>query len=231
VTLASRRAETLAAATAALAAPLAAGGGALTTAAVDANDASAVEAVCAAAAERAGGDVAGLAYAAGSIPLASMRAAKPADVLAAFTLNALAPWVALRALAPALAAGASADAAGGAAVLFSSVAASNGFPNHTAIAMAKAAVEGLTVAAAAELAPRVRVNAIAPSLTVTPLAARLTGSAAAAAAMAAAHPLPRLGRAEEMAALAEVLLGEEAAGWMTGQILHPDGGRSALRLK
>ena len=97
--------------------------------------------------------------------------------------------------------------------------------------MAKAAVEGLTVSAAAELAPKVRVNAIAPSLTATPLAARLTGSAAAAAAMAAAHPLPRLGRAEEMAALAEVLLGEDAAGWITGQVLHADGGRSALRLK
>ena len=100
VTLASRRAESLASAAAALAAPLASGGGALTTAAVDASDAAAVEAVCAAAVERAGGDIAGLCFAAGSIPLASLRAAKPADVLAAFTLNAPAPAQRRRAVRP-----------------------------------------------------------------------------------------------------------------------------------
>lgn len=115
-------------------------------------------------------------------------------------------------------------------VLFSSVAARAGFPNHAAIAAAKAAVEGLTVALVAELAPHVRVNCIAPSLTRTPLAEPLTRNAAMAEAIARQHPIPRLGEPEDAAALADFLLSAQA-GWITGQVFGVDGGRSSLRGK
>ncbi|MFN5792206.1 MAG: SDR family NAD(P)-dependent oxidoreductase, partial [Burkholderiales bacterium] len=83
---------------------------------------------------------------------------------------------------------------------------------------------------AAELAPRVRVNVIAPSLTDTPLAKSLTQNPKIAQTIADLHPLPRLGDANEMAALAEFLLLQHA-GWMTGQVLHVDGGRSTIERK
>jgi NAD(P)-dependent dehydrogenase (short-subunit alcohol dehydrogenase family) len=91
-------------------------------------------------------------------------------------------------------------------------------------------VEGLTLALAAELAPRIRVNCIAPSLTRTPLAKALTGNEQMAAAIAQMHAIPRLGEAEDSAGLAAFLISEEA-GWMTGQVIGVDGGRSTLRTK
>jgi NAD(P)-dependent dehydrogenase (short-subunit alcohol dehydrogenase family) len=118
----------------------------------------------------------------------------------------------------------------GSVVLFSSIAASQGFGMHASIGMAKAAVSGLTLSLAAELAPAVRVNAIAPSLTQTPLSKNLWQNEAMAQSIAALHPIPRLGSADDMAALAAFLLSPEAA-WITGQILGVDGGRSSLRVK
>jgi NAD(P)-dependent dehydrogenase (short-subunit alcohol dehydrogenase family) len=91
-------------------------------------------------------------------------------------------------------------------------------------------VEGLTRALAAEWAGKIRVNAIAPSLTDTPLASSLTQSESMAKTIAALHPIPRLGRAEDMAALAQFLLSSDS-GWITGQVLHVDGGRTHLRVK
>jgi NAD(P)-dependent dehydrogenase (short-subunit alcohol dehydrogenase family) len=93
--------------------------------------------------------------------------------------------------------------------------------------MAKGAVEGLTLALAAELAPKVRVNAIAPSLTRTPLAQSLVGSEAVANGIAQMHALPRLGIATDVASLAAFLIAD--APWITGQIIGVDGGRSTLR--
>jgi NAD(P)-dependent dehydrogenase (short-subunit alcohol dehydrogenase family) len=120
-------------------------------------------------------------------------------------------------------------AANGSVVLFSSIAATQGFSNHVAIGAAKAAVEGLVRSLAAELAPAVRINAIAPSLTSTPLAQSMTRNAAMADGIAALHPIPRLGSADEMAALAQFLLSADA-GWISGQIIAVDGGRSSLRV-
>lgn len=113
-------------------------------------------------------------------------------------------------------------------VLFSTVAAQTGMPFHSSIAAAKGAVEGLTRALAAELAPTVRVNAIAPSLTDTPLAAGLLSSDEKRQNAATRHPLRRIGTPDDMAEAAFFLL-QESSGFMTGQILHIDGGLSALR--
>ena len=115
-------------------------------------------------------------------------------------------------------------------LLFSTVAATQGFSAHASVSMAKGAVEGLVLALGAELAPRIRVNAIAPSLTRTPLASPLTGNDSMAAAIAQMHALARLGEPEDMAPLAALLL-SPSSGWITGQVIGVDGGRSTLRTK
>ena len=141
--------------------------------------------------------------------------------------------MAVQAAAPALVAGGKGASGGGAppgVVLFSSIAARAGFPNHAAIAAAKAGVEGLALSLAAELAPAVRVNCVAPSLTRTRIAEPLTKSPQMADAIAKLHPLPRLGEGDDPAALADFLL-SDAAGWITGQVVGVDGGRSTVRSK
>lgn len=115
-------------------------------------------------------------------------------------------------------------------VLFSSVAAQQGFSLHASIGMAKGAIVGLTLSLAAELAPKVRVNAIAPSLTRTPLAESVLGSEQMAAAIAGLHAMQRLGVPNDVAALTAFLLSEDAD-WITGQVIGVDGGRSTLRTK
>jgi NAD(P)-dependent dehydrogenase (short-subunit alcohol dehydrogenase family) len=96
--------------------------------------------------------------------------------------------------------------------------------------MAKGAVDGLTLSLAAELAPKIRVNAIAPSLTRTRLSEGILSSEKVAEAIATMHALERVGKPEDIAALASFLLSEQAD-WMTGQIISVDGGRSTLRVK
>jgi len=169
----------------------------------------------------AGPAIAGLAFCVGSIVVKPLSRSSAEDMLAAYRLNVVAPMIALRECAASLA------AAEGSAVLFSSVAAGLGFPGHAVIGTVKAAVEGLTLAVAAELAPKVRVNCIAPSLLDTKMAAPLTGNDNLAKGIAKLHPMKRLGRAEDAAALAAFLL-SPAAGWITGQIIGVDGGRGRL---
>ena len=164
----------------------------------------------------------GLAYCVGSISIAPLRRATEAAFADAFRLNAVGAALAVAAAADALKVG------GGSVVLFSSVAARAGFANHVVISAAKAAVEGLTVALAAELAPAVRVNAIAPSLTRSGIAAPLLANEQMARAIAQTHHIPRLGEPEDAAALAAFLLGPDS-GWITGQVFGVDGGRSTLR--
>ncbi len=188
--------------------------------AADVTDEAALRAAVAAA----GPELAGLAFCVGSIVLKPLARATAGDFATAFALNVTAAAMAVQAAAPALAAGR------GSVVLFSSVAARAGFANHAVIGSVKAAVEGLTVALGAELAPTVRVNCIAPSLTRTRIAEPLTRNPQMAEAIAKQHPIPRLGEAEDVAALADFLL-SEAAGWITGQVIGVDGGRGSLRGK
>ena len=168
----------------------------------------------------------GLIYAVGTINLKLLARLDAADFLRDFTINAL--WAAQ--CVQAALAGLQNSAGSPGIVLFSTVAVAQGFPAHASVAMAKGAVEGLTLALAAELAPKIRVNCIAPSLTRTNLAARLLASAPMATAIGDMHALKRLGTGEDIAPLA-VLLASEAGSWMTGQIIGVDGGRSSVRTK
>tara|TARA_B110000503_G_scaffold143775_1_gene248419 strand:- start:327 stop:1016 length:690 start_codon:yes stop_codon:yes gene_type:complete len=113
-------------------------------------------------------------------------------------------------------------------VLFSTVAVQTGLSFHTSVASAKGAIEGLGKALAAELAPTIRVNVIAPSLTDTPLAERLLSSDDKKKANADRHPLKSIGTAEDMANAARFLLGDDSR-WITGQVISVDGGMGSLR--
>jgi NAD(P)-dependent dehydrogenase (short-subunit alcohol dehydrogenase family) len=113
-------------------------------------------------------------------------------------------------------------------VLFSTVAVQSGFNFHTQVSASKGAIEGLTRALAAELAPGIRVNCIAPSLTDTPLAGKLLNSDEKKEANAQRHPLKRIGTPSDIASMAAFLL-SGASSWMTGQVLHVDGGMSSIR--
>jgi NAD(P)-dependent dehydrogenase (short-subunit alcohol dehydrogenase family) len=114
-------------------------------------------------------------------------------------------------------------------VLFSTVAVQTGFNFHSLVSASKGAIEGLTKALAAEFAPKVRINCIAPSITDTPLAGNLLNTPEKKEANAQRHPMKRVGEANDIAQVAAFLLSEKAS-WITGQIFHVDGGMSALKV-
>ncbi|WP_345786124.1 SDR family oxidoreductase [Rubellicoccus peritrichatus] len=173
-----------------------------------------------------GDSLQGLVYAAGTINLGGLARLGEADFLNDFRVNAMGAALAVKSVLPAL----KKSSNPASVVLFSSVAALQGFTFHSSISMAKGAVNGLTLSLAAELAPKIRVNAIAPSLTDTPLAAGILSNEKIAAGIAGLHALPRVGSAEEVAKLATFLLSPNSD-WITGQIISVDGGRSTLRTK
>ncbi len=118
---------------------------------------------------------------------------------------------------------------GGSIVLFSTVAAKLGMGMHSSVSVAKSAVEGLTKSLAAELAPfNVRVNAVAPSLTDTPMAQFLLADDTKREAANKRHPLSRFGSPQDIAGMAAYLLSDQA-GWITGQIIGVDGGMGSLK--
>ncbi|SHJ70546.1 NAD(P)-dependent dehydrogenase, short-chain alcohol dehydrogenase family [Pseudozobellia thermophila] len=117
--------------------------------------------------------------------------------------------------------------AGASLVLFSSVAAGTGMAYHTSISAAKGAIEGFARAFAAEYAPKLRINVIAPSLVDTPLAKRLLNNDRKREDMASRHPLKKIGSPEDIAHMAQFLLSDDSR-WITGQVLAVDGGLSTL---
>lgn len=165
----------------------------------------------------------GLVYCPGTIRLQPFDRLPEAAYREDFELNLLGAVRAIKAALPALK---SADRAS--VVLFSTVAVSTGLPMHASIAAAKGAVEGLTRSLAAEFAPRIRFNAVAPSLTETPLASGLLKTERLQAAAADRHPLGRFGQPEDVAAAARYLLSDDSA-WVTGHVLPVDGGMSTVR--
>lgn len=166
----------------------------------------------------------GLVYTPGSINLKPFARLTTADFLRDMEINLLGAVHTIQRFLPLLK-----KTKGSGIVLFSSVAATTGFPFHTSIAAAKGAVEGFTKALAADLAPSVRVNCIAPGLTNTPLAAQLLNTPEKTEASAQRYPLKRIGSATDMAQAAVFLLSESSA-WMTGQVLHVDGGVSTVKI-
>ncbi len=114
-------------------------------------------------------------------------------------------------------------------VFFSTVAVGTGMPFHTSVASAKGAIEGFAKSMAAEYAPKIRINVVAPSLVDTPLAKRLLSNDKKVEMMSQRHPLKRVGKPEDIANIALFLLGEESS-WMTGQIVGVDGGMSTLNI-
>lgn len=165
----------------------------------------------------------GLVYCPGSINLKPFRSLKPDHFREDFEINFMGAVKVLQATQKALQAG------NGSVVLFSTVAVTQGMPYHASVAAAKGAIEGLTRSLAAEWAPKIRVNCIAPSLTDTPMAARLLSSPEKREASADRHPLKAVGKAEDVAAMAAFLLSDSAS-WMSGQIIGMDGGMSSLKV-
>ena len=165
----------------------------------------------------------GLVYCPGSINLKPVRGLKQEEVLEDFRINALGALKVVQQVLARLKK--SKDAS---VVFFSTVAVAQGMPYHVSVSMAKGAVEGLSRSLAAELAPGVRVNTIAPSLTDTPMAARLLSSDERREASAQRHPMKRVGSPSDIASMAAFLLSNEAS-WITGQILHVDGGIGAIK--
>jgi 3-oxoacyl-[acyl-carrier protein] reductase len=166
----------------------------------------------------------GLAYLPGTINLKPFHRFKDEEFIADFKLNTVYAAKCIRELLTPL------KAAGNSSiVLFSTVAVQQGMPFHASVAMAKGALEGLTRSLAAELAPKIRVNTIAPSITDTPLASKILSNDDKKKASGDRHPLKRIGEATDIAKAAAYLLSNDSS-WITGQILSVDGGMSTLRI-
>jgi 3-oxoacyl-[acyl-carrier protein] reductase len=166
----------------------------------------------------------GIVYCPGTIQLKPFHRITDEEFLHELQVNALGAARLLRHFLPALK-----KAGNASAVLFSTVAVQTGMPFHASIAMAKGAVEGLVRSLAAEWAPFIRVNALAPSLTQTPLAEKLTSTPEKIEASNKRHPLGRIGQPSDLAEAACFLLYDTSA-WMTGQVMHVDGGMGNLKL-
>jgi 3-oxoacyl-[acyl-carrier protein] reductase len=169
------------------------------------------------------GSLAGLVYCPGSINLKPFSSLKSEDFRNDLDLNLIGAVRCLQHFQSNLQASDSASV-----VLFSSVAVQTGLAYHATVSASKGAVEGLARALAAEWAPKIRVNAIAPSLTNTGLAERLLRDDSKKEAAAARHPLKRIGAPDDIAQMAVFLLSDKAS-WVTGQVLHVDGGISAIK--
>tara|TARA_B100001123_G_scaffold409611_1_gene503905 strand:- start:846 stop:1562 length:717 start_codon:yes stop_codon:yes gene_type:complete len=171
--------------------------------------------------ELASTEIAGIAYCIGSIDIKPFRQTQAKDFVSSYVLNLVSATDVIRIFHESL------KKNNGSIVLFSTVAAKKGFSNHSIISSAKAGIEGLTVALAAELAPNIRINCIAPSLTKSKMSNFLIKNKKNEDAIAKLHPLKRLGEGNDIASIAKFLLTEKSS-WITGQILGVDGGRSAV---
>lgn len=170
--------------------------------------------------------VQGAVYCPGTVNLKSFRALSEDDFRRDWEVNLLGAVRFLKRCQPKLA---GADGRPASVVLFSTVAVGQGMPMHSSVAAAKGAVEGLVRSLAAEWAPRIRVNAIAPALVDTPLVDTLLSTPEKREAMAKRYPLKRVGTASDAARLAGFLLGPDSD-WITGQVIGLDGGMSTLRV-
>ena len=167
------------------------------------------------------GEIGGLVYFPGSINLRPFSSLKLSDFENDYNINVLGLIKVLRHYHKQLAQDSS-------VVFISSVAASEGMPYHSSISMCKSAIEGLCRSLAAEWAPKVRVNCIAPSVVQTKLSARLFRTDAQVEQMNARHPLQKVGQPKNISDAISFLLSDKSS-WITGQTLHIDGGLSKLK--
>jgi 3-oxoacyl-[acyl-carrier protein] reductase len=164
----------------------------------------------------------GLVYCPGSINLRPFKGIKPEAFETDLQINFISLVKVIQSVLPNLLAAEQASI-----VTFSSVAASMGMPFHTSVSASKGAIEGFAKALAAEYAPKIRVNVIAPSLTDTPLADKFLNNETKQEKSAERHPLKRFGKPEDSAQMATFLLSDKSS-WISGQIFHVDGGMSTL---
>jgi 3-oxoacyl-[acyl-carrier protein] reductase len=165
-------------------------------------------------------ELSGIVYCPGSINLRPFKGLKPEAFEADFQINVMGFVKSLQTVLPKLTTNSS-------VVLYSTVAVKVGMPFHASVAASKGALEGLGKSLAAELAPKTRVNVIAPSITNTPLADRFLNNETKMEKSAQRHPLKRVGEADDIAAMTRFLLSDDSS-WMTGQIIGLDGGMSTL---
>lgn len=166
----------------------------------------------------------GLVYFPGTINLKPFHRLTEADFLNDYKINALGAVAFIQSYLSNLK-----NSSNTSIVLISSVAATTGMPFHSSISMAKAAIEGLTKALAAELSPNIRVNCIAPSLTNTPLGEKFLNTPEKIEASQKRNPLKKIGEPLDLANAIEFLLSEKSS-WVTGQIIAIDGGMSTLKI-
>lgn len=166
----------------------------------------------------------GLVYCPGAVNLKPFARIKTDDFLSDYQLQVIGAVKVIQACLPKLK-----NSSQASVVLFSTVAVQTGFNFHSLVSSSKGALEGLTRALAAEFAPKIRVNCIAPSITDTPLAAALLNTDEKKEANAQRHPLKKIGRPEDLANLASFLLSKKSS-WITGQVIHADGGMSNLKV-
>ena len=169
-------------------------------------------------------EVVGLAYCVGSINLKPLKITKEDDFIESFKLNTLGAINAIKLNLSSL------TKNNGSILLFSTIAVQQGFTNHSIVSASKGAIEGLTLSLAAEFAPKIRVNCIAPSLTDSKMSQKMVSNEAMRKAIENMHPIPKIGNGEDFADLSTFLLTKKN-NWITGQIFHIDGGRSTVRKK
>jgi len=166
----------------------------------------------------------GLVYCPGTINLRPFKGLKPEVFEQDFSINVMGAIKTIQSVLPQLQNGETMTSV----VFYSTVAVQTGMPFHASVAAAKGALEGLSRSLAAEFAPKIRFNVIAPSLVDTPLAAKFLNNDAKKSNASGRHPLQRVGRAAEIAALTKFLLSDHSS-WMTAQTLTVDGGIGSIK--
>ncbi len=165
----------------------------------------------------------GLVYCPGAITLKPLGRTRPEDFIDDYKLQVMGAIECIKASLAGLK-----KSKGSSIVLFSTVAVQIGFPFHSIVSASKGAIEGLTKSLAAELAPKIRVNCIAPSITSTPLSKAFLDNPEKLENSIQRHPLKKIGDPQDISNMAAYLLGSES-NWITGQIFHIDGGLSTIK--
>lgn len=166
----------------------------------------------------------GFVYCPGTINLRPFRSLKLETFRSDLELNLIGAIKTLQIILPKLQ-----QSPSGSIIFYSTVAVKTGMPFHSSVSSSKSALEGLTKSLAAEFAPKIRVNCIAPSIVNTPLANKFLNTEDKIEKAAARHPLNRIGTAKEIAHLTQYLLDEKSK-WITGQIINIDGGISSVKV-